>query len=296
MALRGLHYSQKILGIRELYVVISVVIMSLLFGYINPRFFSGEAIYSVLTLATELGIIALGVSFLMIAGEFDLSVGSVYAFSGLITIWALNNGASYPAALSMSLAFAIAIGLVNGAITVYGKIPSFIATLGMMWLLRGLLLAITGGFPVGLERLPPEMVIYTHQVIGDLKASSLWFLALILILQTILTNTPYGNRAQAVGGSPNVARALGVRVERVKIVAFIISSICAAISGQVAVARFKIVEPTAGTGLELEAIAASVLGGTSLTGGIGSIVGASLGALLVGIIRVGLIFAGAPAY
>lgn len=93
-----------------------------------------------------------------------------------------------------------------------------------------------------------------------------------------------------------MARALGVRVERVKMLAFIISSLCAAISGQVAVARFKIVEPTAGTGLELEAIAASVLGGTSLTGGIGSIAGAALGALLVGIIRVGLIFAGAPAY
>jgi len=287
---------QKIFGIRELYVVFSIVVMTILFGYINPRFFSGEALYSILTLATELGIIALGVSFLMIAGEFDLSVGSVYAFSGLITIWALNSGLSYPASLFLSLLFAIAIGLVNGIVTVYGRIPSFIATLGMMWLLRGLLLAITGGFPVGLERLPPEMIIYTYQVIGDLKASSLWFIALILILQIMLNNTPYGNKAQAVGGAPGVARALGVRVERVKIGAFVISSLCAALAGQVAVARFKIVEPTAGQGLELEAIAASVLGGTSLAGGIGSIVGAALGALLVGVIRVGLIFAGAPAY
>jgi simple sugar transport system permease protein len=291
-----MYYPRKVLGIRELYVVLSAIAMIILFGYINPRFFSGEALYSILTLATELGIITLGVSFLMIAGEFDLSVGSVYAFSGLITIWALNNGLSYPASLSLSLAFALTIGVINGVITTYGRIPSFITTLGMMWLLRGLLLAITGGFPIGLERLPPEMVIYTYQVIGDLRASSVWFLALILILQIVLSNTPYGNRAQAVGGSPGVARALGVRVERVKMLAFIISSLCAAISGQVAVARFKIVEPTAGAGLELEAIAASVLGGTSLTGGIGSIVGAALGALLVGIIRVGLIFAGAPAY
>ncbi|PWV37867.1 MAG: ABC transporter permease [Desulfurococcaceae archaeon] len=282
--------------VREIYVLISIAVMSALFSYINPRFASSDALYSILNLATELGIIAIGVSLLMIAGGFDLSVGSVYAFAGIITITMLNHGYSYPAAFLAAAVFAIAIGTINGVITVYGRIPSFIATLGMMWLLRGVLLAITGGFPAGVERLPPESMVMSYKLVGDLSASTIWFLAMVVILNAIMTQTALGNQLQAVGGALNVARALGVRINRVRIIAFIISSLCASIAGQVAVVRFRIIEPTAGQGIELEAIAASVLGGTLLTGGVGSIVGAALGAVLVSTIRVGLIFAGAPAY
>ncbi|MEM1610420.1 MAG: ABC transporter permease [Sulfolobales archaeon] len=281
---------------RELYVLISIFAMTAVFSYINPRFISGEAFYSILNIATELGIIAVGVSFLMIAGQFDLSVGAVYAFSGIIAAYITNMGLGYSIGFLAAMLFAIAVGLVNGLITVYGRIPSFITTLGMMWFLRGILLAITGGFPVGFERMPGEAMVFTYKIAGDLSISSLWFIGLIAVFHLILTSTAFGNQAQAVGGALDVARAVGVRANRVRIVSFMLSSICAAIAGQVALARFRIVEPTAGQGLELEAIAASVLGGTSLAGGVGSIVGASLGAILVGLIRVGLIFAGAPAY
>lgn len=287
---------KSLLGVRELYVIISILTMIAIFSYINPLFLSIDAISSVLNIATELGIIAIGISLLMIAGEFDLSVGAVYALTGLITIWTLNRGLGYPLSLMLSLSFALAIGLVNGFITVYGRIPSFIATLGTMWFLRGLLLAVTGGFPVGLERLPSEMTIYIYRLPVGIMFSSILFLMLTIMLQIMLSNTAIGNWIQAVGGAPRVARALGVSIKRIKIIAFIVSSLCAAISGQIAVARFKIVEPTAGQGLELEAIASSVLGGTSLTGGVGSIVGAALGSILVGFIRVGLIYAGAPTY
>lgn len=281
---------------REFYVIISILAMSGAFSYINPRFLSGEAFYSILNIATELGIVAVGVSFLMIAGQFDLSVGAVYAFSGIIAASIVNMGYGYPLGFLASMAFALAVGLVNGIITVYGRIPSFITTLGMMWFLRGILLAVTGGFPVGFERVPPEAAVLTYSVVGDLRAGSLWFIALVAAFHILLTSTAFGNQAQAVGGALDVARSVGVRINRVRVVSFMLSSLCAAIAGQVALTRFRIVEPTAGQGLELEAIAASVLGGTSLAGGVGSVVGAALGALLVGLIRVGLIFAGAPAY
>lgn len=133
------------------------------------------------------------------------------------------------------------------------------------------------------------------RVLGDFRSNALWFIALTFLFHFILNRTKYGNWVYATGRSPDIPRALGVYVFKVKLVNFVISSALAGFSGCIALARFRIIEPVAGIGLELEAIAA-VIGGTSLAGGVGTIIGASLGAFLVGMIRVGLVLAGAPAY
>ena len=280
----------------ELGVIVSIIGMAVVFIYLNPRFASVSALSSMVSLAAELGVMAIGVSFLMISGEFDLSVGSVFAASAILAAILMNSGIPFAIAFLAALGLAALIGLANALITIKGKIPSFITTLGMMWFIRGVLLATTKGFPVRLEVDVPEMAVLSAPVLYDLRISGLWFLILAVIFHFILTSTPYGNWVQAVGGTPETARALGINVAKVKTINFVLSSVMAALAGLIALSRFKVVEPVAGMGLELEAIASSVIGGCSLAGGVGTVAGASLGAFLIGEIRVGLIMAGAPAY
>ena len=281
---------------RELGVVISVVVMGIVFGVLNSKFFSLASLASMVSMAAELGIVAIGVAFLMISGEFDLSVGSVYAASSMLAAWLINDGFPFPLAFLAALGLAACVGLANALITIKGRIPSFITTLGMMWFIRGVILAVTGGFPVALSHYPFGLNLLAAPIYGEFRVSGLWFVVLAAVFQYMLMWTAYGNWVQAVGGAPGTARALGISVSKVKTVNFILSSIMAALSGLIALARFNIVEPVAGQGLELEAIASAVIGGCALTGGVGTIVGAALGAFLVGEIRVGLILAGAPAY
>ncbi|HDN75834.1 MAG TPA: ABC transporter permease [Acidilobales archaeon] len=286
----------SLLRYREIGVIISIIAMGIAFTVLNPQFLSLGSLASMVSLASELGIVAIGVSFLIIAGEFDLSVGSVFAASSMLMVWLLNSGVPFIAALLISLGLAAMIGLANAIITIKGGIPSFITTLGMMWFIRGVLLAVTGGFPVRLEVDVPELKIFSMPIYQELRISGLWFLILAVLFHFTLMWTAYGNWVQAVGGAPETARALGINVARVKTINFVLSSVMAALSGIIALSRFNVVEPVAGQGLELEAIASAVIGGCALTGGIGTIAGASLGAFLVGEIRVGLILAGAPAY
>ncbi len=281
---------------RELGVVISVIVMGIVFGALNSKFFSPASFASMVSMAAELGIVAIGVAFLMISGEFDLSVGSVYAASSMLAAWLINDGVPFPLAFLAALGLAACVGLANALITIKGRIPSFISTLGMMWFIRGVILAVTGGFPVVLSHYPFGLNLLAAPIYGEFRVSGLWFVVLAALFQYMLMWTAYGNWVQAVGGAPGTARALGINVSKVKTVNFILSSIMAALSGLIALARFNIVEPVAGQGLELEAIASAVIGGCALTGGVGTIVGAALGAFLVGEIRVGLILAGAPAY
>lgn len=282
---------------RELGVIISIAVFAALFYRLNGEFATLDTVASIMNMAAELGIIAVGVSFLMIAGEFDLSVGSVFAASSMLAVWLLNQGYPLPAAAAAALALGGVIGLVNAAVTIIGRIPSFIATLGMMWLIRGVLLAVTGGFPVELaSEEVPGLSVFSASLVGDLKVSAIWFLTLAAVFHLLVFSTAFGNWVQATGGSPLTARALGVNVNLVKTAGFVASGVLAALSGLIAMARFHVVEPVAGQGLELEAIASAVIGGCSLTGGVGTVAGAALAAILVSEIRTGLILAGAPAY
>ena len=277
-------------------VIISIIIIAVTFGAINPKFFTTSSLGAMLSMAAELGIVAVGVAFLMIAGEFDLSVGSVYAATSMLALWLINIGVPFPIAVLAALALAAGVGFTNALITVKGGIPSFIATLGMMWFIRGIIYAVTGGFPLSLKYYPIGLGIFSSPIYQDFRSSAIWYVGLVIIFQYLLMWTAFGNWVQAVGGAPRTARALGINVPRVKYISFILCALMASISGLVGLARFTIVEPVAGETLPLESIAAAVIGGTSLWGGIGTIIGAGLGAFLVGEIRVGLIMAGAPAY
>ncbi len=287
---------QAFLRIKEFGAVVGIAVFFVIFSFLSSRFASVDNLLNTLTMAAELGIIAVGVCMLMISGEFDLSVGAVFAVVPMVFAIMVNHRVNEYLALLTGLSIAAGIGLINGFVTLRTGIPSFITTLGMMMFWRGILLAVTGGFPIILARRIRMLDYLGGRVIGGLRYSAIWFVFLTFIFWFVLERTRYGNWTFATGGNLGAAKALGVPSERVKITNFMISSLLAGFAGLTTFARFKIVDPTLGQELELEAIASAVMGGTLLTGGYGSILGALIGATMISMVRNGLVLAGAPAY
>lgn len=286
----------RFLRLKELGAIIGVAIFFVFFMIISERFLSIENLASTFTMASELGIVAIGITMLMISGEFDLSVGSTYAVVPMIMAIMINHGISDVFCLLVSLLGGVGIGLLNGLVTLKTGIPSFITTLGTMMFWRGILLAITGGFPIILEKSSNILKFFGGSLAGDLRYSGIWFIAIAIVFSLILERTKYGNWVFATGGNLGAAKALGISTNRVKLTNFIISSLLAGIAGITTFGRFKIIDPTLGQGMELEAIASAVIGGSLLTGGYGSILGTFIGAFMIGMVRSGLVLAGAPAY
>lgn len=280
----------------EFGVIIGVLVVFLTFSFIGRRFLSLDNFTRILTVVSELGIITIGVAFVMICGEFDLSVGATYCFCAFVFATLVKTGLYSPLALVAALGVGIFIGFVNGTIVVRTGIPSFIATLGMMMGLKGLLLAITKGSSVRYVGDAVVPIMLSRFVGYGFRPSHFWFIGLTLLFTYILVRTRYGNWVFATGGDKNIARAMGVNVNRVKVTNFCISGLLAGLSGSMVLVRFQIANPAFGTGIEFEAITAAVIGGTSLMGGYGTVIGAALGAFLVSMIRSGLILAGAPGY
>lgn len=289
---------RRVFGIRELGVLIALVVVVAVFTGLNRLFLTLDTFGDILTQAAELGMAAVGVTFLMIAGEFDLSVGSNFAFAGvllalLVTRYEISGLLAVPAAL---LAAGV-IGLLNGVITLSTRIPSFITTLGTMMLWRGLALAVTGGWPISILTASVLLdVLGGKAIYGTLRISAVWSLLVTAIFWVLLSKTAYGNWVFATGGRREAARALGVPVNRVKLMNFTLAGVLAGAAGFMQFGRMGSMSPVWGEGLALEAIAAAVIGGTSLMGGTGTILGTILGAITMASIRVGLVMVGAPAY
>jgi simple sugar transport system permease protein len=269
------------------------------FSALSATFLSPGNVGNFLAFTPELGMIALGMTMLMTSGEFDLSVGSVFGFAPII-MWTLYNVNSIPleAGFVVAMLLAVLIGFVNGVFVTKLKIPSFLVTLGMLLVVRGAALYITDGFPQGRwEADSPLLEILVGDFfIGDVRifASLLWFILFAVILGYLLTQTKFGNWIQASGGNPNSARARGVRVDRTKIILFIVTALLAAYAGITSSIRVSAANPNSGTGYELEVIAMVVIGGTLLTGGRGTIIGTVIGVLILRIMRNGIVMVGVP--
>ena len=275
------------------------IVVFLFFAIATPSLFlTASNLAVVLTSSTEVGIVGVGVGMLMIAGEFDLSVGSVFGMSAVSFALLGNQRVNPFLSLLLVLIIALLVGALNGVITVKGKIPSFITTLGMMMFLRGLMLLRTGGWDVTYKSRDKLLLSILGGKIGDfeLRWSIAWFLALTIIVFIVVQYSQYGNHILASGGNSSVARHVGVNVDRIKISAFLISALLAGFGGCVHMARFAAADSTLGTGMELETITACVIGGISLLGGYGNMLGAFLGAILISMIQSGLILVGVPGY
>ena len=272
----------------------------IVFTSINPAFLSVLNVSNTLAFTVELGLIALSMTLLMTAGEFDLSVGSLFGLTPVL-MWALfNSGAtSLPVAFLLSLVLAALIGAANGWFVTALKIPSFLVTLGMLLVARGTALYITDGFPQRTWKADGQWI--ASALVGDFSFGALrlymslfWFVAFALVLHYVLTGTRVGNWIQAAGGNAGAAAARGVDVARTKIGLFMLSSTLAAIAGAISSIRTSAANPNSGTGYELEVIAMVVIGGTSLLGGRGTIIGTVLGIFILRLMRNGIVMIGVP--
>jgi len=277
-----------------------LVVELAVFTAINPEFLSVLNISNTLTFTVELGLIALSMTLLMTAGEFDLSVGSLFGFAPVL-MWTLYNGGltSLNVGFAISLVVAALIGLFNGLFVTRLKIPSFLVTLGMLLVVRGTALFVTNGFPQ--RTWSAEGQWLGKLLVGDfylgpfrIYASFFWFAAAAVILGYLLTETKYGNWIQATGGNAGAARARGVDVSAVKVALFILSAVMASFAGIISSIRTSAANPNSGTGYELEVIAMVVIGGTALTGGRGTIIGTVLGILILRVMRNGIVLIGVP--
>ncbi|MEW6229829.1 MAG: ABC transporter permease, partial [Bacillota bacterium] len=289
---------KSFLGHREIGVVVAMVVVFAVFFSMKREFLSVRTLGDILTVAAELGVTAVGVSFLMISGEMDLSVGSNFALSAMVLAALITRSSCSPyLAFIAALLCAAGIGAINGVVTLSARIPSFIATLGAMMFWRGVALYLTQGWPISLfADVPLVRWLGGGMIFATVRISALWWVLLGGLFWVALQKTAYGNWVFATGGKQGAARALGVPTTRVKLTNFMLAGLLAGVAGCLQFGRMGSMSPVWGQELPLEAIAAAVVGGNSLTGGVGSILGAMLGALTMASIRIGLVMVGAPAY
>jgi simple sugar transport system permease protein len=270
----------------------------------GPAFRSLEGTAAVLNAAAPLGILAVAVALLMIAGEFDLSIGSIIGCAGM-TILLLTrhyDWALWPAII-VALVLSLAIGFGNGYLVVRTGLPSFIVTLGTLFAFRGLTIAVSRQLTRrtqlgGLDEVGgygPAQALFASDIGGQFRVSVLWWLALAALATWVLVRTRFGNWIFAAGGAPEAARKLGVPVARVKVALFMTTAAAAWLVAVIQAVRFTGADALRGEQQEFRAIIAVVIGGTLLTGGYGSAVGAVLGALIFGMVQQGIVITGVDA-
>lgn len=271
-------------------LVLLVVLVALFQLRSNGIFLSFENLRGIMGLLPEMALVAIGVTILMICGEFDLSVGSVFALMPMSAAVMMNNGIPFFPAVLLGLLACAAIGFLNGWITLKFSIPSFITTLGMLFIARSLTVVISGGFPPLLPADLPTWLFTDYLWQGSLfRMSFVWFLIIAALAAALLSLTNFGNWIRATGGFTEAAASMGIPVARVKIICFMLCSVLAGFAGLLQVLRLGSPLPSIGEGLELQAVAAAVIGGTALAGGIGTVFGAIVGTLLIRAIDNGLV-------
>lgn len=284
-----------LLGVSEIGVLAAVVLISLIFDLLQPAFLSAQNIRAIVSFVSFVGIIAIGEAVLLIVGELDLSVGSV-AGLGAISTGKLMAAAGLPVALAVGCGLFIGalIGLLNGLIVVRLKIPAFIQTLGMLFIGQGLIQVITNGYPV--YPLPDAVGDFGQQtVVFGLGWSFVVFVGLALVTDIVLRRTVLGRNLYATGGNAEVARLVGINSDLCKIGAFVLVAVLSTLAGIFVMADLASGTPSIGQGWELNVIAGVVVGGISLFGGAGTIVGALCGMLLLQVLQSGLVVVGVGA-
>jgi ribose transport system permease protein len=292
---RVVAFLRRILAIPEAGVLIPLFLFLAIFTAINPATISMINLTVTLRTIAFTGVVVVGMSFLLIAGEIDLSVGSVAGLGAIIAGWMMKNqGWSVEAGILAGLATGALCGLVNALLTLKVGLPSFISTLAMLYVARGVNYVITSAAPI--YPLPPAVGQFGLATPGGASWAFWIFVVLILIGDFFLRQTIFGSMVTATGGNKQAARVTGINTDAVKAVCFVLTSTLAALGGMLVMARIKTAEPQIGIGWELDVIASAVMGGVSFLGGVGTIIGAFFGTVLMQVVRTGLVMAHVSAH
>lgn len=267
-------------------ILSGLLIMMLVFSLNSKYFFTSNNLLTIALQTSMIAIIALGQTFVLITAGIDLSIGSNMAIAGVVSAMALKSGMPISVAIILGLLAGVLVGLVNGSLIAYGGLPPFVVTLGTMSIVKGVALFITGGIPV--TRLSKSFNVIGNNKIAGIPIPVIITIALTLLFGFILSKTKLGTRIFAVGSNLEAAKYSGINTKKTIIIVYVFSGLLAAVAGIIMASRIASGQPTAGTGYELYAVAASVIGGVSLAGGEGLLTGTLIGALIIGVLRNGL--------
>ena len=265
-------------------------------AYLSPDFLTVSNVFDVMRQVSINAVIAFGMTLAILLGGIDLSVGSILAVSSVLIASMMKAGYAAGLAMAVGLLAGAAMGAVNGLVIAKGRVAPFIATLGMMTLLRGVALVFSQGSPISGFSSDFFSMVGGGYLASLVPLPVVWMLALFVVFWFLLTRTVFGRHVYATGGNAEAAALSGVKTDRVQILVYSLSGAMAAIAGIILTSRLDSAQPTAGDGYELDAITAVVLGGTSLAGGRGWIFGTLVGALLIGVLNNGLNLLGVSAF
>jgi ribose/xylose/arabinose/galactoside ABC-type transport system permease subunit len=279
----------RITAIGEIGLLVVFAVLFLIFSVASPYFLTVRNLSNILGQISMTLVAAVGLSMLLISGEVDISIGSLQALVALPLLVIMNATGSFWLGAIVALAAGAAVGVTNGLIVTRLKVNSLITTLGMYYLLRGFVYLVTGKVPIS-DQSGKDLffMIGNGKLFRFLPYTAILMFVVLLLFMWVLRSTTFGRRLYAVGGNPSVARAMGISPERMKLISFILCSFLASVSAILLASRLGSAVHTAGIGFEFQVVAAVVLGGVSLAGGIGNLLGAFLGVLILGIIQNGL--------
>lgn len=263
------------------------VLLVVYLSFATSKFLTVSNIVNVFRQVSNQGIIAVGMTMILIMGQIDLSVGALVAFAAVLNAIFLKWGLSIPLSILATLGVTCLWGVLNGYVTARFRLHAFLVTMATMTLIRGMTYTLTGGYPVG--GLPQDFFIYGSGQLGFVPYPVIYMIAIFLIGAFVMSSTTFGRSIYALGGNEDAARLSGINVERVKIGVFVVSAAVSGISGLVLSSRLMAGSPEIGIGWELDIVAAVIIGGTNIVGGEGKLSGTLLGVLFIGVLSNGMI-------
>lgn len=278
----------------EIYLIALLAILFLFFSLTSSVFLTVDNLKTLARQASIYGIIAIGMLVVIISAGIDLSVGSVTGFSGIVAALCMARGMPIPASLAIALASGLIVGFVNGVLIHDGKVPPFIATMGTMTVVRALIMLLTKARMI--SGLPESFKMIAQFEIVNIPFLFMVWVAVMIVAWFMTTKTVFGRNVYAVGSNKEAARLSGINIRKTIYGVYIFSAFVCSIAGILLTARLGNGVPTAGTGYELDAIASAVVGGASLDGGTGSVVGAVLGSMIMATLRQGGVLLGVNSF
>ena len=263
------------------------VLLVVYLSFATSKFLTVSNIVNVFRQVSNQGIIAVGMTMILIMGQIDLSVGALVAFAAVLNAIFLKWGLSIPMSILATLGVTCLWGVLNGYVTARFRLHAFLVTMATMTLIRGVTYTLTGGYPVG--GLPQDFFIYGSGQLGFIPYPVIYMIAIFMIGAFVMSSTTFGRSIYALGGNEDAARLSGINVERVKIGVFVVSAAVSGISGLVLSSRLMAGSPEIGIGWELDIVAAVIIGGTNIVGGEGKLSGTLLGVLFIGVLSNGMI-------
>ncbi|WP_377887997.1 ribose ABC transporter permease [Alkalihalobacillus sp. R86527] len=263
-------------------VLIIFLALILVASLLSDAFFTMSNLLNVLRQVSIVAIISVGMTLVILTAGIDLSVGSVMAFTGAVAAGVITSGVSFPIAILLCMVIGLLMGAANGLIVAIGGVPSFIATLAVMVIARGMTLVYTQGNPIVIS--DPGFRFIGGGSIAGIPFPIVLMIVIFIIMYWVLKHTTFGRYIYAIGGNEEATRLAGIPVNRVKIIVYALAGLFSSVSALIYTSRLMSAQPNAGMGIELDAIAAVIIGGTRLTGGKGGVTGTLIGALIMGVL------------